>query len=61
VIFGRANRASLTIALIAVVGLALFVRLYEEPALRKKFGADYDEYCKNVPRWFPRMSPWSQR
>jgi protein-S-isoprenylcysteine O-methyltransferase Ste14 len=59
VIFGRANRASLTIALIGVVGLALFVRLYEEPTLRKKFGTDYDEYRKNVPRWLPRKSAWS--
>jgi protein-S-isoprenylcysteine O-methyltransferase Ste14 len=58
VIFGRANRAALIVALVAVVGVALFVQLYEEPTLRKKFGAEYEEYCRNVPRWMPRMRAW---
>jgi protein-S-isoprenylcysteine O-methyltransferase Ste14 len=30
---------------------ALFVMVYEEPVLRKKFGAEYEEYCRRVPRW----------
>jgi protein-S-isoprenylcysteine O-methyltransferase Ste14 len=50
VIFGRANQTALIVALVAVVAVALFVRLYEEPALREKFGTDYEEYCRNVPR-----------
>ena len=29
----------------------LFVILYEEPALRRTFGDEYDEYCRRVPRW----------
>jgi protein-S-isoprenylcysteine O-methyltransferase Ste14 len=29
-----------------------FVAYYEEPTLRRKFGAAYEEYCKHVPRWF---------
>ncbi|MBM4446103.1 MAG: isoprenylcysteine carboxylmethyltransferase family protein [Chloroflexi bacterium] len=33
----------------------LFVVYYEEPNLRKKFGATYGEYCKVVPRWIPRV------
>lgn len=60
VIFGRANQAALTVALIALVGVGLFVRLYEEPTLRQKFGVDYDEYCSNVPRWIPRWHAWTQ-
>jgi protein-S-isoprenylcysteine O-methyltransferase Ste14 len=32
----------------------LFVVLYEEPALRNKFGESYREYCRNVSRWIPR-------
>lgn len=36
------------------VGFMLFVLLYEEPALRSKFGAEYDDYCRRVPRWIPR-------
>jgi protein-S-isoprenylcysteine O-methyltransferase Ste14 len=34
---------------------ALFVMLYEEPVLRNKFGADYEAYCRRVPRWIPRF------
>jgi protein-S-isoprenylcysteine O-methyltransferase Ste14 len=30
-----------------------FVLFYEEPTLRAGFGAEYDEYCRRVPRWFP--------
>jgi len=35
----------------------LFVLLYEEPALTKKFGPSYEEYRKTVPRWTPRLLP----
>ncbi|HEY6349688.1 MAG TPA: isoprenylcysteine carboxylmethyltransferase family protein [Candidatus Angelobacter sp.] len=40
------------------LGFFLFVLLYEEPALRRKFGADYREFCAGVPRWIPRLKPW---
>lgn len=30
------------------------VRYVEEPELRKRFGASYEEYCRRVPRWVPR-------
>ncbi len=60
VIFGRANRTALIVALVAVAGVALFVQLYEEPTLRKMFGAQYEEYCRNVPRWIPRLRAWRQ-
>jgi protein-S-isoprenylcysteine O-methyltransferase Ste14 len=32
--------------------------LYEEPDLKKKFGKDYEEYKRNVPRWIPRSNPF---
>jgi protein-S-isoprenylcysteine O-methyltransferase Ste14 len=31
----------------------LFAVLYEEPALHRKFGRDYEEYCRRTPRWLP--------
>jgi len=31
----------------------LFVMLYEEPTLRRSFGADYEGYCRQVHRWLP--------
>lgn len=60
VIFGRANRAAVIGACAVALGTALFVMLYEEPTLRKKFGADYEEYCRNVGRWIPRMRAWKK-
>lgn len=32
-----------------------FVHWYEEPALRRRFGADYEEYLRTVPGWWPRL------
>jgi protein-S-isoprenylcysteine O-methyltransferase Ste14 len=45
-----------------IVALAFigFVRGYEEPALRKRFGATYDAYRRAVPGWWPRLHPWDQ-
>ena len=43
-----------TYALVVCVFFSLFVMLYEEPALKRKFGASYEEYLKSVPRWIPR-------
>jgi len=43
-----------------VLGVALFVRLYEEPHLRKIFSTDYEEYCRHVRRWLPRIDAWEQ-
>ena len=40
------------------LGFHLFVFLYEEPTLRRNFGADYKQFCANVPRWIPRLKPW---
>ena len=38
-----------------------FARVYEEAALRRRFGSSYEVYCTNVPRWFPRVRPWRGR
>ena len=34
----------------------LFFLIYEEPNLRKRFGQNYLEYQKEVPRWIPRLN-----
>jgi protein-S-isoprenylcysteine O-methyltransferase Ste14 len=52
-IFHSLALAELVAAFLA--GVNVFVLLYEEPALRRKFGAEYEEYCRHVPRWFPRF------
>ena len=35
--------------------LHILVLAYEEPTLRETFGAEYDAYCHQVPRWVPRF------
>jgi len=40
-------------ALLFFLGSHLFVILYEEPHLRRLFGAQYEQYCRTVPRWVP--------
>lgn len=35
--------------------LTVFVVLKEEPDLRQAFGAQFDVYCGDVPRWIPRF------
>jgi len=36
----------------------LVIPLYEEPNLEARFGAEYAEYKRHVPRWIPRARPW---
>ena len=36
----------------------IFFVFYEEPNLEKKFGEEYRNYKKNVPRWIPRFKPF---
>jgi protein-S-isoprenylcysteine O-methyltransferase Ste14 len=50
------------IALYAVLvwlAFTTFVAVYEEPTLRRSFGAEYDRYCKGVGRWIPRLNAWT--
>jgi protein-S-isoprenylcysteine O-methyltransferase Ste14 len=48
-------RSILWMPVIVAVSSYLFVTLYEEPHLRKTFGAKYEEYCNSVPRWIPKL------
>ena len=34
------------------------VVMYEEPTLKETFGAKYESFRTNVPRWIPRLTPW---
>src|SRR3954453_17142176 len=36
----------------------LAIRGVEEPHLRRRFGADYEDYCRHVPRWIPQPTAW---
>src|SRR5690348_9123545 len=58
-IFGQAllfeSRDLLIYGLLVWLAFHLFVRFYEEPTLRKTFGEEYDAFCREVPRWIPRL------
>jgi protein-S-isoprenylcysteine O-methyltransferase Ste14 len=62
VIFGQGflfgNVQVLEYGLLVWVGFHLFVLLYEEPTLRRSFGAEYENFCAQVGRWVPRLSAW---
>lgn len=51
--------------LVMALGVGLFAFIYqsivltEENYLRNKFGLGYDAYCRDVPRWIPRLSKFS--
>jgi len=60
VVFGHANPRVIAAVAAVALGVHLFVVLYEEPTLRKKFGTDYEEYCRNVRRWWPGVRGWDK-
>jgi protein-S-isoprenylcysteine O-methyltransferase Ste14 len=59
IVFGRASWPAILVAAAVVAGVHLFVVFYEEPTLRRKFGAEYEAFRRNVPRWLPRLGPWT--
>ena len=52
------NRGLLTYAFLSWVFFHAFVVGYEEPALHRAFGTQYDTFTSNVRRWIPRLTPW---
>ncbi|HEU4571719.1 MAG TPA: isoprenylcysteine carboxylmethyltransferase family protein [Candidatus Limnocylindrales bacterium] len=49
----------LAYAIVVWVVVASFVRLYEEPALAIRYGAQYEAYRRSVRAWWPRLTPWT--
>jgi protein-S-isoprenylcysteine O-methyltransferase Ste14 len=62
VLFGEAliliSRQHLTWALTFLALNFIYIPLFEEPQLKRRFGADYVEYCRHVRRLVPRLKPW---
>ncbi|MGH2404912.1 MAG: methyltransferase family protein [bacterium] len=53
------SRTVLIYAASVAAAFHLFVLWYEEPTLRRRFGAEYDAYAREVHRWRPRVVPWT--
>jgi protein-S-isoprenylcysteine O-methyltransferase Ste14 len=45
--------ALLVYAALLLATFVTFVRVYEEPTLRSRYGAEYEAYCRAVPGWWP--------
>ena len=62
VLFGETlfllSRPHLMWALIFLGANFVWIPLVEETGLRHRFGDSYVEYCRHVPRLFPRLRPW---
>jgi protein-S-isoprenylcysteine O-methyltransferase Ste14 len=58
--FGHPDPRVIAAVAAVALGVHLFVLFYEEPTLRRKFGADYETYCLNVRRWWPHMRGWGK-
>jgi protein-S-isoprenylcysteine O-methyltransferase Ste14 len=37
----------------------VYIPLLEEPMLEARFGDGWRQYCRNVPRFLPRLRPWT--
>ncbi|TPM27528.1 isoprenylcysteine carboxylmethyltransferase family protein [Mesorhizobium sp. B2-3-5] len=48
----------LAYGVVAGATMITFVKLYEEPTLASRYGAEYATYRRNVPGWLPRLTPW---
>ena len=46
-------------ALAFLVINVIYIPLLEEPMLEARFGGVYEHYCARVPRFLPRLRPWS--
>jgi len=58
VIVITANWIMTLVFLIGFFAIYLGTIRHEEEALRKLLGKPYEEYCKNVPALFPRLTPY---
>lgn len=47
----------LAYAACVLLAFVTFVRLHEEPHLRRQFGPEYEAYRREVPGWLPRLRP----
>ena len=55
-LFGQPSLLAYAAAMGAAAGA--FVRWYEEPTLRRRYGAQYESYQRSVRAWWPRLRPW---
>jgi len=59
IVFGEALMYGQIILFVWFIAMSRILHLivihYEEPQLERRFGESWLEYCRDVPRWFPRF------
>ena len=45
-------------AVTVLAAVVAFVKVYEEPTLTGTYGEQYLDSRRNVPGWWPRLTPW---
>jgi protein-S-isoprenylcysteine O-methyltransferase Ste14 len=55
VLYAQPRAVDLVAPLALGVTFHLLVVRGEEPSLRRRLGPAYAEYCRRIPRWFPRL------
>ncbi len=58
VAFVSRSLAGLLLAPIAALLIVIYLMAFEEKGLKERFGAEYDEYKRNVPMLTPRLTPY---
>ncbi|WP_109508056.1 methyltransferase family protein [Nocardioides speluncae] len=43
---------------VVALAFAAFVHGYEQPTLSREYGAAYERYRREVPGWWPRLTPY---
>jgi protein-S-isoprenylcysteine O-methyltransferase Ste14 len=54
-LYSQVTGLDLVAGLVLLAFFHLRVVRGEEPTLRRQFGQSYEEYCRRVPRWIPRV------
>ncbi len=52
------SRAMAVFMVLMCLGFHLFVCLYEERTLTRRYGEEYLRFKRHVPRWLPRLRLW---
>jgi protein-S-isoprenylcysteine O-methyltransferase Ste14 len=38
-----------------ILAFHILIVIFEEPVLKRTFGTAYEQYCRSVPRWIPKL------
>ena len=58
--FPHLTRMLVLLMLAFWAAVTMLIVFYEERVLRRTFGDEYEEYCRQVRRWLPRSSPFDK-